>query len=90
VRAASPRPALVVLELSLSPRLDLAAVNMLGELEEQLRLLGAQLRLAEVHGLALERLRAEGVADRFGGVGRRAPVVSLVGDDGSALRVVAP
>ena len=41
VRAASPRPRLVVLELSLSPRLDLAAVNMLGELEEQLRLLGA-------------------------------------------------
>jgi MFS superfamily sulfate permease-like transporter len=90
VRAASPGPGLVVLELSLSPRLDLAAVNMLGELEEQLRLLGAQLRLAEVHSAALERLRAEGVADRFGGVGRRAPVASLVGDDGSAQRMAAP
>lgn len=90
VRAASPRPRLVVVELSLSPRLDLAAVNMLGELEEQLRILGAELRLAEVHSLALERLRAEGVADRFGGVGRRATIVSLVGDHGSAQRTAAP
>ena len=79
VRAALPRPGLVVLELSLSPRLDLAAVNMLGELEEQLRLQGVQLRLAEVHSAALERLRAEGVADRFGGVSRRSTIASLVG-----------
>jgi len=78
VREAAPRPRLVVLELSLSPRFDLASVNMLGELEEQLRLLGAELRLAEVHGLALERLLGEGVADRFGGVGRRIPVATVI------------
>ncbi len=79
VRDASPRPRRVILELSQSPRLDLPSVNMLGELEEQLRVLGAELRLAEVHGQAQERLRAEGVADRFGGVERRAPVAALVG-----------
>jgi len=78
VRGASPPPRVVILELSLSPRFDLAAVTMLGELDEQLRLLGAQLRLAEVHTEALARLRAEGVADRFGGVGRRTPVVELL------------
>ena len=82
VRDAAARPRRVVLELSQSPRLDLASVNMLGELEEQLRLLGAELRLAEVHGQAQERLQAEGVADRFGGVERRAPVAALVGDAG--------
>jgi MFS superfamily sulfate permease-like transporter len=82
VRAASPRPRLVVLELSLSPRLDLAAVNMLGELEEQLRLLGAELRLAEVHTQALERLRAEGIADRFRpGRPSPAPVHDLINKD---------
>ena len=78
VREASPRPQRVVLELTLSPNVDAAAVAMLGELEEQLRLLGAELRLAEVHTEALARLRAEGVADRFGGVGRRTPVIELI------------
>ena len=81
VRDAAPRPRRVVLELSQSPRLDLPSVNMLGELEEQLRTLGAELRLAEVHGQAHERLLAEGVADRFGGVERRVPVAALLGED---------
>jgi MFS superfamily sulfate permease-like transporter len=87
VREASPRPQRVVLELSLSPRFDLAAVSMLGELEEQLRLLGAELRLAEVHTEALGRLRAEGVADRFGGVGRRTPVTELVDGEAAAREI---
>jgi MFS superfamily sulfate permease-like transporter len=78
LESTEPRPRLVVLELSLSRNLDLAAVNLLRELEEQLRLLGADLRLAEVHGEALERLRAEGVESRFGGVGRRVSVAALV------------
>ncbi len=81
VREASPRPRRVVLELSLSTQFDLAAVSMLGELEEQLRLLAVELRLAEVHTEALARLRAEGIADRFGGVGRRTPVTALVGEE---------
>jgi MFS superfamily sulfate permease-like transporter len=85
VRDAAPRPRRVVLELSQSPRLDLPSVNMLGELEEQLRTMGGELRLAEVHGQAHERLLAEGVADRFGGVERRASVAALV-----AAAVAAP
>src|SRR5262249_47274381 len=87
VREGAPRPKLVVLELTLSPQLDLAPVNMLGELEEQLRQLDAQLRLAEVHTTALERLRAEGVADRFGGVERRVPVITLVGGEAGAVGI---
>jgi len=78
-RADSTRPHLVVLELSLSPRFDLASVTMLGELEEQLRAQGAELKLAEVHTQALERLHAEGVAERFGGVERRASVATVLG-----------
>jgi hypothetical protein len=77
-----------VLELSLSPHFDLAAVTMLGELEEQLRLLGAELRLAEVHTQALERLRAEGVAERFGGVARRASLTAILGEDAARPPVV--
>jgi sulfate permease, SulP family len=87
VRSAPAPPRLVVLELSLSPQLDLAGVHMLGELEEQLRALGAGLRLAEVHSHALDRLRAEGVADRFGGVARRTPVAMLVGGEAGAVGI---
>lgn len=76
-RAQRPPVKRLVLDLTLSPGLDLAAVNMLCELEDQLGRLGVDLRLAEVHSRALERLQAEGVADRFGGAVRRAAVAEL-------------
>jgi SulP family sulfate permease len=71
VQAEDPRPKLVVLDLSQAVNLDLSSVNMLCELEEGLGRLGSMLQLAEVHSQALERLQAEGVAGRFGGVTRR-------------------
>jgi MFS superfamily sulfate permease-like transporter len=71
VAAEDPRPRLVVLDLSQAVYLDLSSVNMLCELEEGLGRLGSVLQLAEVHSQALERLQAEGVAGRFGGVTRR-------------------
>jgi high affinity sulfate transporter 1 len=77
-REEDPRPVLVVLDLSQSVYLDLSSVNMLCELEQELERLGAELRLAEVHGEALARLRAEGVSSRFGGVTGRAAVGTIV------------
>jgi high affinity sulfate transporter 1 len=69
VAAGRPRPGLVV--LTCRRPYDLSSVNMLCELEEGLGRLGSVLRLAEVHSQALERLQAEGIAGRFGGVTRR-------------------
>jgi len=71
VGAEELRSKLVVLDLSQSVNLDLSSVNMLCELEEGLGRFGSALRLAEVHSQALERLQAEGIAGRFGGVTRR-------------------
>jgi anti-anti-sigma regulatory factor len=78
VRAGKPQPRLVVLDLSMSPYLDLACVCMLGELEDQLRNLGADLRLADVHSRARERLRVEGASERFGGTEQRLSVAAVV------------
>jgi high affinity sulfate transporter 1 len=80
VRAAKPHPRLVVFDLAMSPNLDLAAVCMLVELEDQLKNLKAELRLADVHARARERLRAEDASERFGGVTERRVGVAAVVD----------
>ena len=62
--AAGASPRAVVLDLTESTELDVQAADMLGELAGELRRGGSELRLAEVHGPALQILRRSGVADR--------------------------
>jgi MFS superfamily sulfate permease-like transporter len=64
VQAADPTPEAVVLELSGSADLDVGALDVLGELESELRRSGIELRLAAVRKPALELLRRSGLADR--------------------------
>jgi MFS superfamily sulfate permease-like transporter len=78
VRAEGARPELVVLDLSQSVNLDLSSVNMLCELEQELERLGTRLRLAGLHSQARDRLQAEGVDSRFGGVAGRVAVGAIV------------
>jgi high affinity sulfate transporter 1 len=78
VRAAEPRPAAVVMDLSRSGSLDLTSVNMICELEQELGRIGSDFRLAEVHTEARRRLQAEGLVDRFGGVTERQAVGIVV------------
>jgi SulP family sulfate permease len=80
VAAADPRPAVVVLDLGLSPDLDVQSADMLGDLAAQLARLGAELRLAAVRAPARAVLLRAGVAERvpiaptvdeaLGGIGR--------------------
>jgi sulfate permease, SulP family len=65
VRAADPPPKVVVLELSESPDLDVGTLDALGELADELRRAGVELRLAAVRRPALEMLRRAGLADRL-------------------------
>ena len=64
VREAEPTPQVVVLELAASADLDLATVDVLGELANELAASGAELRLAAVRTPAADALRRSGVADR--------------------------
>jgi MFS superfamily sulfate permease-like transporter len=90
VRASKPHPRLVVFDLSMSPNLDLAAVAMLGEVEDQLKNLGAEVRLADVHSRARQRLQVEGATERFGGVAPGKVGVAAIVDEWAARAVPAP
>jgi MFS superfamily sulfate permease-like transporter len=59
-------PQLVVFDLSSSPMIDLAAADMLLELDDALAERGAELRLAHVDGPVRDMLRKVGAGDRYG------------------------
>jgi MFS superfamily sulfate permease-like transporter len=61
---------LVVCDLSASPYLDLAGSHMLHELCNQLAAKGIALRLVGAHGRVRDLLRADGLGEKVGGVGR--------------------
>lgn len=63
VEATEPRPAAVILDLSLTSDLDVQSADALADLATQLRALGVALALAEVRGPAAAVLRRAGVAD---------------------------
>ena len=61
---------LVVCDLSASPYTDLAGAHMLHELHSELASRGIALRVIGAHGLVRDVLRADGVADKVGGLDR--------------------
>jgi high affinity sulfate transporter 1 len=68
--AGSAELRLVVCDLSASPYLDLAGSHMLHELCNQLAAKGIALRLVGAHGRVRDLLRADGLGEKVGGVGR--------------------
>jgi MFS superfamily sulfate permease-like transporter len=58
------KPAIVVLDLGENHDVDLETLDVLGELADELRAQGSELRLAAVHVRAVELLRRSGVAER--------------------------
>jgi high affinity sulfate transporter 1 len=60
----------VVLDLSASPHIDLAACAMLHKLHGELVRQGITLRLVGAHGHVRDLLRADGIGDKVGGLGR--------------------
>ena len=66
VREAQPPPEAVVLDLSATADLDIATIDMFGELIAFLRDRGVALRLAQVRGTVRDRMRRSGLMDSIG------------------------
>ena len=64
VYAAQPKPAALVLDLARNDEIDVQALDMLGDLADELASRGVELRLAGVHVRVLELLRRSGLAAR--------------------------
>jgi len=70
---------LVVCDLSASPYLDLAGARMLHELHRELEARGIALRVVGARGRVRDLLRADGLSDKIGGLGRVVTLASLLG-----------
>jgi high affinity sulfate transporter 1 len=70
---------LVVCDLSASPYLDLAGARMLNELHRNLEARGIALRIVGARGRVRDLLRADGLSDKIGGLGRAVTLASLLG-----------
>ena len=78
LREAEPRPRLVVLDLSTSPYVDVAAAHMLERLHGELAAQDVSLRLVEARGAVRDLLRAEGIDALVGDVSRRTSLDQVV------------
>jgi high affinity sulfate transporter 1 len=80
VRAESPPPKLVVLDLSATPYVDMHAAHMLAELAGELTAAGTRAQVVEARAGVRDRLRAEGVDESLGGIDRFTTVADAVDD----------
>lgn len=82
---------LVVSDLSASPVVDLAGARMLATLHTELKAAGIDLRIVSAHAEVRDILRAEGLEDRVGHLGRRISVADAIDDleDGKDIGVPA-
>jgi SulP family sulfate permease len=80
VRAESPLPRAVVLDLSAVPRVDLQAAHSIAGMAVELTSLGIQVRAVEARASVRDRLRLEGLDDEVGGVNRFTSVADAVED----------
>jgi len=78
VRGATPRPELVVIDLSSAPQVDLQSAHVLGELAAELRAEGSRVQVVEARSSVRERLRREGLDQRLGGIDRFTSVADVV------------
>jgi SulP family sulfate permease len=75
---ASPAIRLVICDLSAAPYLDLAGSRMLHELHAILASRAITLRIIGAHGTARDLLRADGVEDKVGAIGRALTIDNLL------------
>ena len=78
---------LVVCDLSASPNIDLAGSRMLHDLYNELRSRDIPLRIVGAHGNVRDLLRADGLAEKTGGLDRATTLHSLLGN---ADRIPSP
>jgi len=72
----------VICDLSASPYVDLGGARMLHQLHGELAARGAALRIVGAHGWVRDLLRADGIAEKVGGLDRVATLDRLLGGDG--------
>jgi MFS superfamily sulfate permease-like transporter len=72
----------VICDLSASPYVDLGGSRMLHQLHGELAARGAVLRIVGAHGWVRDLLRADGIAEKVGGLDRVATLDRLLGGDG--------
>lgn len=85
---ASPEPIeLVICDLSTSPVVDLAGARMLKTLYESLAAVGTTMKVVAAHADVRDMLRAEGLEERMGHIGRRDSVADLIDEFQSVGRV---
>jgi MFS superfamily sulfate permease-like transporter len=73
---------LVICDLSASPYVDLGGSRMLHQLHGELAARGAALRIVGAHGWVRDLLRADGIAEKVGGLHRLETLDHLLGGDG--------
>lgn len=78
VRAETPPPKLVVLDLSAAAYVDMHSAHMLAELADELHASDIRLQAVEARASVRERLRNEGVEEKLGGVNRFTSVADVV------------
>jgi len=80
VSSASPSPKLVVCDLSASPHVDLQSAEALGGLASELAVDGIRMQVVEARASVRDRLRAEGLEEKLGGIDRFRTVDQVVED----------
>ena len=78
VRAESPPPKLVILDLSAAPHVDLQSAYTLGNLADELTAAGIQFQAVEARSGVRDRLRAEDLDVKLGGINRFTTVADAV------------
>jgi high affinity sulfate transporter 1 len=78
LKAATPPPQMVVLDLSASPYVDLQSALALAGLASELAAAGVRLQVVEARASVRDRLRGEGLDERLGGVNRFTSVADAV------------
>ena len=78
VRAESPPPELVLLDLSSTPFVDLQSAQTLAGLSDELAASGITLQAVEARASVRDRLRKEGIDAKLGGINRWASVADAV------------
>jgi len=78
VRSEATPPKLVVLDLSAAPHVDMQSAHTLAGLADELQAAGVRLQVVEARSSVRDRLRAEAVDARLGGVNRFITVADAV------------
>jgi MFS superfamily sulfate permease-like transporter len=81
---------LVVCDLSTSPNVDLAGARMLAKLHADLDAAGIELRMAGAHADVRDILRAEGLEERLGHIGRGVTAIDILDEFEGTVVAAAP